>query len=84
MSEGREQNQNLTIQGIGVSPGVVVGTAHLLQTVAERVVKREVSEEELPRERQRIENALVQTRGQLHHIQQQLSDALDNQKVIIQ
>lgn len=77
MSEGgTEQREEIVFRGIGVSPGVVVGPAHLLTQDADRVVERDITEEEIPREIIRMEEALIATRRQLHDIQERVSEAL--------
>ncbi len=68
--------REVVIQGIGVSPGIVAGKAFLLTTDDERYVAREVEEDEIPREMARFEDALIETRRQIHDIQQKVSDAV--------
>ena len=73
----------IEIKGIGVSPGVVIGPALLVTTEEERLVEREISEDEIPREIARFEEALIATRQQLHEIQQKVSAAMGQESASI-
>lgn len=63
-------------RGIGVSSGVVVGPVFMLTTEEDRIVEREITEAEIPREIARFEEALVATRHQIHDIQEKVSAAI--------
>ncbi len=71
------------LQGIGVSPGVVVGPAFLLKSEDQTVVERSISEEEIPREVVRLEEALIATRKQLHDIQRRVAEAMGQESASI-
>ncbi len=71
-----EQPKEIIVQGIGVSPGVVVAKAFLLTTEDDRFVEREIAPDEIPREVARFEDALIETRRQIHEIQQKVSTAI--------
>ncbi len=71
-----KEPQEIVLQGIGVSPGIVISEAFLLTSVDDRYVEREISEDEIPREISRLEEALAQTRGQLHDIQSKVKAAI--------
>ena len=73
----------VTLQGIGVSPGVALAPAFLLTTEEVRVVERRISGEELPREIVRFEEALIATRQQIHEIQGRVEHALDRESASI-
>jgi phosphotransferase system enzyme I (PtsI) len=76
-------SSELVLKGIGVSPGVAVGPAFLVTTEDERVVERDIAEEEIPREIARLEEALIATRQQIHEIQQKVSAALGQESASI-
>jgi len=71
-----ESSKEVVLQGIGVSPGVVVGKAFLLTTDEDRIVEREISSEDIPREIARFEEALIETRRQIHEIQHRVGEAM--------
>ncbi len=71
-----EQTREIEIKGIGVSAGVAVGKAFLVTTEEDRIVERTVPDEEIPREIQRFEEALILTRRQIHEIQQKVATAI--------
>jgi phosphotransferase system enzyme I (PtsI) len=74
--EERKEQVTVTCHGIGVSPGVAVGSAFLLSSDEERVVERDIEPGEIEREVSRFEDALIATREQLHEIQQQVGEAI--------
>ncbi len=71
-----DEHNEIVMEGIGVSPGVVISRAFLLTSEEERYVEREIEADEVPREKERFEQALVATRHQIHDIQQQVSAAM--------
>jgi len=84
MNETRiEPPREVELKGIAVSPGVAVGTALLVTTEEDRLVERTISEEEIPREIARFEEALIQTRHQIHEIQQKVSTAIGQESASI-
>ncbi|MCS6770724.1 MAG: phosphoenolpyruvate--protein phosphotransferase [Kiritimatiellae bacterium] len=68
--------KRVELQGIGVSPGVATGPAFLLTTEDDRIVERTIADDEVAREIARFEDALIETRRQLHDIQRQVSAAI--------
>ena len=76
-------SREIKLQGIGVSPGVAVGKVFLLKTVEDRIVERELTEEEIPREVTRLEEALIETRHQIHAIQEQVGKAIGQESASI-
>lgn len=78
-----ENGAEVILQGIGVSPGVVAGSAFLVTTEEDRTVERDVEEHEIPREIARFEDALISTRRQLHDIQKQVSEAMGHESASI-
>ncbi|MBU1694382.1 MAG: phosphoenolpyruvate--protein phosphotransferase [Verrucomicrobia bacterium] len=73
----------IELKGIGVSPGVVVGPVFLATTEEERLVERDIAEEEIPREIARFEEALIVTRQQIHEIQQKVTEAIGQESASI-
>lgn len=71
-----DASKEIILQGIGVSPGVVISKAFLLTSEEDRFVEREISTDDIPREIARFEEALIETRRQIHDIQKQVSDAI--------
>lgn len=71
-SSKRTENQEIVLQGIGVSPGVVVAPAFLLTTDAIPLIKHEITPEDVPGEIARLEKAVIETRRQIKAIQKDL------------
>ncbi len=83
MSRKSNNGKNEILRGIGVSPGVVTGVAYLLQSEIGAVVKRSISENDIPMEISRLEEALLTTREQLRIIQAEIGEVLDNKSASI-
>jgi phosphotransferase system enzyme I (PtsI) len=66
--------EHVVLRGIGVSPGVVIGPVYLMVSEAVRVVERKLSAEEVPHEICRLEDALIETRGQIKALQRNLEN----------
>ena len=64
--------EEIVLQGIGVSPGVVIGPVFRLINEEEHVVEREVAPHEIPREIKRFLGSLEATRRQIRDIQSKL------------
>jgi phosphotransferase system enzyme I (PtsI) len=67
----------IVLQGIGVSPGVVVGPAFIMVTQASQVVEKVIAESEVGQEISRFEDALIETRRQIRQIQKDLENHAD-------
>ena len=63
------------LRGIPVSAGVCRGKVLVLGKTSNTVPAHGISEAELPRELQRLEKALVQTRHQILDVQRQVGQA---------
>ncbi|MFM8468895.1 MAG: phosphoenolpyruvate--protein phosphotransferase [Limisphaerales bacterium] len=63
-------------RGIPVSPGICVGKVLLLGQQRAQVTRREISEADVSRELERLEQGLLATRQQLQDIQQQVTQAM--------
>jgi len=59
-------------QGIGVSPGVARGRIFVFSVADEVVPEYDLDAEDVPQEIARFEQALIQTRQQLHELQQRI------------
>ncbi len=66
----------MLLKGIAASPGIAIGKVFILDSEAYTVIKREISEKDLPREIARFEDALIQTRQEILGIQERISDQL--------
>jgi phosphotransferase system enzyme I (PtsI) len=78
-----EQQKEIELKGIGVSRGVAVGPVFLLTNEEDRLVEREISEDDIPREIARFEEALIATRYQIHEIQQKVGEAIGQKSASI-
>lgn len=84
MSDGETPGKRqVVLQGIGVSPGVATAPVFLLTTEDDRLVEREIADDEIAREIARFEEALIATRRQLHEIQAQVSQAIGQESASI-
>jgi phosphotransferase system enzyme I (PtsI) len=78
-----QPRREVTLQGIGVSPGIAVGDVFLFKTEDDRPVEREIAAEEIPREIARFEESLIETRRQIHEIQKQVGSAIGQENASI-
>lgn len=83
MSELNGQPKEVILKGVGVSPGVAVGPAYRVLTEDDRYVERDITEQEIPREIARFEEALIATRLQIHEIQMKVSEAIGQESASI-
>ncbi|NKB23604.1 MAG: phosphoenolpyruvate--protein phosphotransferase [Kiritimatiellae bacterium] len=75
--------KEIVLQGIGVSPGLVVGPAFLMKADDKLPVARDITPEEISREVSRFEAALVTTKEQLHKIQKRVGKAMGQESASI-
>jgi len=68
--------KEISLKGIGVSAGVVTGPVFLLNAEDDRIVERDITEDEIARETARFEEALISTRHQIHEIQKKVESEL--------
>lgn len=73
---GAEQRQDITWQGLGVSPGIAEGEVVVHWQNEEEIPVRSISQEEIPGEIARFESALIATRQELLDIQQKIAGAI--------
>ena len=69
-------HRELEFRGIGVSPGIASGPVLLLKADDHPLPEYAIPAEEVPREMIRLEAALIETRRQLHEIQQRVGEAM--------
>lgn len=65
-------HEDHVLKGVGASPGVVIGPVFLLHHDEQNVLARDISDGEIPREIERLEEALDLTRQQLNRIQERV------------
>jgi phosphotransferase system enzyme I (PtsI) len=66
----------LILQGVGVSPGVAIGEVVVFAQEGAAVSERVVSEQDVPLEIVRFEEALIKTRHQISGIRRKVAEAL--------
>ena len=71
-----ETRGELEFKGIGVSPGIAKGAVLVLKAEDVPLPEYSVPAEDVPREMLRLEAALIETRRQLHEIQQRVGEAM--------
>jgi phosphotransferase system enzyme I (PtsI) len=73
----------LVLQGIGVSPGVAVGEVVVFAAEGIPIPERSITEEDVPIEIARFEEALIKTRHQIGEIQHRVSAVLGEEHASI-
>jgi phosphoenolpyruvate-protein phosphotransferase (PTS system enzyme I) len=68
--------RELEFRGIGASPGISTGQVLLLKADEHPLPEYAIPAEDVPREMIRLEAALIETRRQLHDIQQRVGEAM--------
>ncbi len=69
----------MNLKGIAASPGLVIGTAYLVDDESMSVPKRKVPKEELPLEIARFEEALIKTRSEIIEIKNKIIEELGHE-----
>ena len=69
----------IVLKGTGVCPGIVVARARVFLPDANQIKTRSITEEEVKYERARFQQAMEETRRQLQHIRERVSEVLDEQ-----
>lgn len=72
----RDAMGEATFRGIPVSAGVCVGKILVLGQPRALITRQAISEADVPRQLERLEQGLLATRQQLHDIQQQVTQAM--------
>lgn len=75
--------KELALQGIGVTSGIATGPVFLLLPEDDRIAERDITADEVYREIARFEEALMDTRSQLHDIQRQVNEKLGQESASI-
>src|SRR5258708_40132646 len=69
-------DQEVTLRGVGVAPGIAHGVVFLHHTDDEEQPKRKLDESEIPGEIARFESAVIATRAQILEMQQRIAEAI--------
>jgi phosphotransferase system enzyme I (PtsI) len=69
-------DQEVTLRGVGVAPGIARGIVFLHHPDDEEPPKRKLDESEIPAEIVRFEAALIATRAQILEMQQRIAEAI--------
>ncbi|MCM8797952.1 MAG: phosphoenolpyruvate--protein phosphotransferase [Candidatus Omnitrophica bacterium] len=64
------------LKGIPASPGIAMGQAFLMEMEEPTVPRRQISDEDLPNEIARLEDALIQTRKEILEIQKKIAEEM--------
>lgn len=70
----KSTGKTITLRGIGVSPGVVIGPAFLVMTETPKVVKHTIAATKVQGEVARFESALIETRRQIRGLQKDMEE----------
>jgi phosphoenolpyruvate-protein phosphotransferase (PTS system enzyme I) len=81
---GSKNGQNVRLQGIAVSPGIIIGKARLVDRSEQKIVYQYlVNENDLTREVERFKNALQATREQITTIKNKMPEQLKQHAFIL-
>ena len=69
-----QQQINKFIQGIGASPGIIIGKAYLLERFKVRLPQKQINPGQVEEEVQRFFNAIQESRNQLTEIKEKVLD----------
>jgi phosphotransferase system enzyme I (PtsI) len=69
-----QQQINKFIQGIGASPGIIIGKAYLIERFKVRLPQKQINPEQVEEEVQRFFNAIQESRNQLTEIKEKILD----------
>lgn len=70
------QGEETVLKGIGVSPGVAIGTIHLVSAEETAVAEKVLAADDVPAEILRFEAAVIETRRQINTIQGNVQRAI--------
>lgn len=76
-------SEEIQIQGIGVSPGVVIAPLVVINREEIRIPSSSIEEKDIPQEMERLHQALVQTREQIQSIQSHISQSMGDKNASI-
>ncbi|MCF7849884.1 MAG: phosphoenolpyruvate--protein phosphotransferase [Kiritimatiellales bacterium] len=80
---GKTIQNEIVLQGIGVSSGIAVAEVQLIAAQTQVVVERKIGPEEIPVEITRFEDALMATHEQIRAIQKQVAEMLGDEHASI-
>ena len=80
---GLHTKNEISLKGIGVSPGISVCKVQLLAQRDEVAATRRITQNEVPNEISRFEEALITTHDQIKNIQKQVSTVLGDEHASI-
>lgn len=72
----KKGGKQIVLQGIGVSPGVIIGPAFLVAPESMPIEERTISADEVEHEICRLEDALIETRRQIKALQEDLEERM--------
>jgi phosphotransferase system enzyme I (PtsI) len=72
-----------TLRGIPASPGIAVGSVHLLLWEVPEVPHRIIRDEEIPREMKRLEDAISQAKERLKHLSERVEATTGKEEAAI-
>lgn len=79
----KNKKKEMVFKGIGVSPGIAVQQVQILSPQTQHAVQRSITEEEVPLEILRFEEALIATHAQIKLIQKQVAEVLGDEHASI-
>lgn len=79
----KHAKSEISLKGIGVSPGIAVCQAQLLSPHTDKAIPRSITAAEIPQEIARFEEALIATHDQIKHIQKQVAEVLGDEHASI-
>ncbi|MGE4357507.1 MAG: phosphoenolpyruvate--protein phosphotransferase [Candidatus Omnitrophota bacterium] len=68
--------KEIILKGIPASPGIAIGQAFLVETEEPVIPRRQISDEEIPNEIARFEEALIQTRKEILEIKKKIAEEM--------
>ncbi len=84
MSDVKEQNGTKILKGVGASPGVALGRAHLVGLDKAKVIRKRISEADLPAELDRFKNAVIQAENEINSLLADIPEELREHSGILQ
>ena len=81
MTEGEPEKRTIVLKGIGVSPGIVIGKAHIFDRFDPRISFYNLqNEEQITREVDRLKDALAESEKELQEIKQKICDIIGGEE----
>jgi phosphotransferase system enzyme I (PtsI) len=72
-----------SLRGIPASPGIAVGSAHLLLWEVPEVPHHIIQDEEIPREMERLEKAIDRAKERLRHVRERVEESTGKEEAAI-